>query len=33
MPVVNDGDCMVSLADSLGMHDYHTLYDAASTRD
>lgn len=27
MPVVKDGDCMVSLADSLGMHDYHTLYD------
>jgi hypothetical protein len=28
MPTVKDGDCMVSLADSLGMHDYHTLYDA-----
>src|ERR1700744_2579661 len=27
MPKVQDGDCMVSLADSLGMHDYHTLYD------
>jgi hypothetical protein len=27
MPVVKDGDCMVSLADSLGMNDYHTLYD------
>jgi hypothetical protein len=27
MPAVKDGDCMVSLADSLGMQDYHTLYD------
>lgn len=27
MPVVKDGDCMVSLADGLGMQDYHTLYD------
>src|SRR5262245_21311425 len=27
MPVVADGDCMVSLADSLGMHDYLTLYN------
>jgi hypothetical protein len=29
MPTVKDGDCMVSLADSLGMQDYHTLYDDA----
>ena len=29
MPVVKDGDCMVSLADALGMQDYHTLYDDA----
>jgi hypothetical protein len=27
VPTVKDGDCMVSLADSLGMQDYHTLYD------
>src|SRR6266478_7762676 len=27
MPKVTDGDCMVSLADRLGMQDYHTLYD------
>jgi len=27
MPTVKDGDCMVSLADSLGMQEYHTLYD------
>src|SRR3954451_12408042 len=27
MAAVKDGDCMVSLADSLGMQDYHTLYD------
>lgn len=29
MPQVKDGECMVSLADSLGMQDYHTLYDDA----
>ena len=27
MPKVKEGECMVSIADSLGMHDYHTLYD------
>jgi hypothetical protein len=27
MPKVKDGECMVSLADKLGMQDYHTLYD------
>ncbi|MBS1824842.1 MAG: hypothetical protein JST93_05950 [Acidobacteria bacterium] len=29
MPTVTEGDCMVSLADKLGMQDYHTLYDDA----
>jgi hypothetical protein len=27
MPKATEGECMVSLADKLGMQDYHTLYD------
>jgi len=30
MPTVGDGDCAVSIADQLGYHDYHTVWDDGS---